>query len=548
MNTILPFTAGDTVVAYLRDSGHENQDMSIEQQSISIKDFCNKSGLILQQLFIDEARKGSDVKRQALDNLMNFLRHKPPIAGVLVWSNSRFARNVNNAQFYRAEIRNLGYIFYSITDQISLGPESIIIEAIIDYKNQQFLVDLSIDIKRGLRQLVEQYGCIPGNPPVGFMREKVILGSHRDGKPRIAHRWIVDPDVSDRVRQAFELRAGGASLGQIKSETNLFSSVNSFRTFFSNPIYKGEFRFGDDLIVEHYCEPIVDKLTYEQVQAIQNKYQHHRNLAADSSDHPRRIASKYLLSGLVHCALCGSPLFGHTHIQKSGKTTISYFCTRAYNRRDCIKKRIPGKTVEQLVIDMLEKKLQEPAYLDLILQEYKIKNATLIEEQQRDQKKITRELGEVRRQQTNLTTAIAETGHNRAMLNRMADLEIRETELLNQLTRMQAAAQREVQPVDRVGTQMIVDYLRNQFPQDDIQTQRAFLRGLIKRVDIDRDDRHVFGKMEIYIPESNKTAPSLRAAGGSEKYARISSTPPGAPRYTCIFEISVISKRYEKPH
>jgi DNA invertase Pin-like site-specific DNA recombinase len=100
----IPFSSGDQVIAYLRDSGHEKQELSIGQQEQSIREFCIQHGLVLQRTYIDAERQGSnDAKRDALAEMMYDLRHEMNVAGVIVWSNSRFARNSLHAQFYRAE-------------------------------------------------------------------------------------------------------------------------------------------------------------------------------------------------------------------------------------------------------------------------------------------------------------------------------------------------------------------------------------------------------------------------------------------------------------
>ena len=114
---ILP--PGSKVAAYLRDSGHENQELSIQQQEAAIRAYCLQHQLILTRTFKDEARRGSSiVGREALQALMNHFRHDPEEHGVVIWKYNRFARNVDNAQFYRAELRSHGYAFkmFSVCD------------------------------------------------------------------------------------------------------------------------------------------------------------------------------------------------------------------------------------------------------------------------------------------------------------------------------------------------------------------------------------------------------------------------------------------------
>jgi hypothetical protein len=57
-------------------------------------------------------------------------------------------------------------------------------------------------------------------------------------------------------------------LGEIMKETRIYSTVNSFTTFWPRTIYCGTLTYAD-LVIEDYCEPIVDKEIWDAVQKIQ---------------------------------------------------------------------------------------------------------------------------------------------------------------------------------------------------------------------------------------------------------------------------------------
>src|SRR5512139_2121793 len=223
-----PFPPGSLVAAYFRDSGGEDQDQSISQQENYFRSWCAQNGLAVGAVFRDAARQGSSVAgRQAFGDMMRRFRSNAPETGLVIWSYSRFARDFDDAQFYRADIRRRGYLFYSLNDDIPEGAMGRLFEAVIDWKNEQFLEDLSRDVRRGLADLVRSHGAVPGTPPRGFKREPVQIGARRDGRPHIAHRWVPDPDQADLVRQAFALRAAGLPLSQINRQTHLYGSLNS---------------------------------------------------------------------------------------------------------------------------------------------------------------------------------------------------------------------------------------------------------------------------------------------------------------------------------
>lgn len=346
-----PFSPGSIVAAYFRDSGGETQDLSISQQETAFRSWCQQHGLAAGRIFRDAARPGSSVaERQAFHDMMHHFRSGAPEAGLVIWSYSRFARDFDDAQFYRADIRRRGYLFHSLNDDIPEGAMGRLFEAVIDWKNEQFLEDLSRDVKRGLHDLVRTHGAVPGTPPRGFIRQAIQIGARRDGRPHIAHRWVPDPESVHLVNAAFSLRAAGASLAEIHQATHLYGSLNSYTTFFSNKLYIGILEFGD-LVIENYCEPVISLVIWNAVQLRNQQHAAHRNLTEPGSRaHPRRQSSRYLLSGLAYCARCGSPLYGLTSTQRDRSATGRYACTRAHRRRDCDRAR-PHHRVLLSIID-----------------------------------------------------------------------------------------------------------------------------------------------------------------------------------------------------
>lgn len=408
-------------------------------------------------------------------------------------------------------------------------------------------------LAHGLKLPPETVFRAAGTPPTGFLREEVIIGRHRDGKLRSAHRWIINQDLAPRIRQAFEMRANSASLAQINTATQLFSSINSFRTFFCNRIYLGELHFGDDLIIPHYCDPIVDGSLFNAVQTTQNNYTRHKNLSSDSITHPRRVNSAYLLSGLVFCARCGSPLFGRSHPQKNGTKTISYYCTRAYNKRDCTKQRIPGEKLHAAVLKALRDKYQAPEYLTAVGNALRAKTAIQLAAHAQTRKKETKDLAETRRQITNISNAIAAAGHSAALLKSLKLYEDQEADLLNRIAKLDAAALTEIPPYNPGTGSRLVDIIDRLIPLADIQSQRRILASMIKSIHADREGRKIFGVIEIYYPPPNDLAPgTAQAARGESKTVRMSRAPSGPPRYTHSFDFEIwlngLSGRYKSSH
>ena len=119
----LPFPPGSRLAAYLRDSGGEEQDLSVEQQENEITFWCDEHTYVLTHTFIDSASPGSTTIRRSGFRAMisHFRSPQCQEAGIVVWKYSRFARDLDDAQFYRADLRRRGYEIYSLNDNVPMA-------------------------------------------------------------------------------------------------------------------------------------------------------------------------------------------------------------------------------------------------------------------------------------------------------------------------------------------------------------------------------------------------------------------------------------------
>ncbi len=539
-----PFPAGALVSAYLRDSGGESQDLSVPQQEASFRAWCSKNGLIPGAIFNDAARPGSTtVGRNGFQNMIHHFRSgHAQEAGLVIWSYSRFARDFDDAQFYRADLRRRGYLFHSLNDEIPEGPIGRLFEAAIDWKNEQFLEDLSRDVKRGLYDLVQRYGAMPGTPPRGFLRVPITIGQRRDGAAHIVHRWQPDPDLIPIIQQAFSMRAARQPIKTIHQTTKIFTSINSYTTFFNNKLFIGTLEFGP-LTIENYCPPIIDRPTWDTVQTIVKEYSNRINMHQTEQGnplHPRRIHSRYLLTGLAYCARCGSPLFGaSTHIlnRKKKVTSERYACTRSYRRHDCDLPAIPMRTTEKAILHTLRAHILNPDVIagnQDILHADQNQNISRLNTQRSEL--IAQHTG-LRRRIANITNAIAEVGHSRAILEKLTTLETEETTLLSQIADIERQT---ANPPDRLTPAEIAtasDKLTTLLESGDLPTMQQILRGIIHRITIDRHDNTVIGQITYHLHTSPR-----------ESDVTISSPPLGAPphsniTFTIDFTLQVNSKK-----
>jgi site-specific DNA recombinase len=548
--TDCPFPPGSKIFAYLRDSGHDRQELSIAQQENQVRQFALEHQLTLTHIYQDEAKKGGGAytdKRLALHQMMHDIRRGCAEVGLIVWKFSRFARSQDHAQLYRAEIRSHGKIFFSLRDKIPDGPFGRLFEAFIDYKDEQFIQDMSIDIQRALRDLVTIYGCVPGTPPVGFMRQPVTISHHRDGTARIAAKWVPDPAKIPTIQQAFAMRASGQSLNAIIDATHgeLYVSKNSYRTFFCNQLYRGTLVYGD-LVVENYCEPLIDSTTWDAVQERQGFYTGRKHLNSTSPSHPRRANSRYLLSGLAYCARCASPLSGHTSPQKNGLPPAeAYICARSIrNPGQCQRNRIPRQFFESQITDLLlEHILQADTMQAAFFLGQQLEGTRLLD-LQAQRAELVKRLAHARRQLGNVANAIAESGHSKTLLDSITHFEARETELLNDLADLDGEIKNTVSELPPAELARRLQLIRTRLDTLDDHQKRALYRGLIHQIDVQRDGQTLRGEITYYYPppdldsyppdgynENNLSGPDPPETPKTKTVPTLPH-PPEAPRYT----------------
>ena len=372
MNRDCSLPPGSLVWAYCRDSGGEDQD--IESQKNAVLAFIEEHDLTLDRMFVDEARPGSSVVgRDAFESMIELSKQEPPrVDGIVLWSFSRFARNLLDAQFFKADLRRRGYRIISMTDDLPGGDLDVIVEALHDWKHEQYIKDLSSNVKRSLHQLAERGYATGGFPPRGYKAIKKKIGVTRKGEPKYATSWIPDPAWAPVVQRAFEMRAKGATYLEILEETRIFDTKNSLTWFFDNESYLGIRKCGD-MKVPNAHEPLIDQETWDRVQARKGPTPRKGQSWSGTREHPSRAASPYLLSGLIRCGYCGSAMIGRAVTRGSGRGARwrCYLCGKK-NREGwaaCESGQMGAVKVESEVLGKVLDRVLDPPYLGRLLEE-----------------------------------------------------------------------------------------------------------------------------------------------------------------------------------
>lgn len=522
------FPPGSKVVAYLRDSGGDAQDLSVLQQRQALQKWADEQQIQITDFYIDEARPGTSVARREafLRMIAHFRKPTASEVGVILWSYSRFSRDINDAAYYKAELRMRGYKVVSITDNVPEGIDGVIFESLIAWKDAKFIEDLSTNARRGVHQLVTDYGALGGTPPRGLKREEQIIGKRRDGSIHRIARWVPDPNLWEICRIAWHMRSEGKTYRQINDATHLFGSINSYSTFFRNSIYKGDLIYGGQ-IIKGYVEPLVDSATWEKVQKM---FSPEKNPINGGRDHPRRLGSSYLLSGLVYCARCGAPMNGAAAQFDDAKNYQYYKCSRAGRRHDCDAVQIPRETLEEIVIDKVCNYVLDPVQVKARQEMLVAEKEKISAERNAIKNQLNAKIAKINREIRNIKDVIKERGRSSApLIDELDELDAAKKEIQKQLFDLQ---NRTIYPEDIHPDEAAENAvsLRDEILSSDPATVKHMLRGFILNIYAERDGKRVAGIVNFTSPpdKNNLLPPDNSNPGPDDKFIRKVIPPVGA--------------------
>jgi site-specific DNA recombinase len=488
MNYIPPpseLSPGSSVCCYLRDSGGDGQEQSTAQQRRVIDAYCVKHGLILAKVFEDEARTGGTTKgRNEFFEMIELAQSPQRPDGLLVWNYARFARDMDDSAFYRALIRKKGMAIHSLTDPIPPGEFSRVIEALIDYSNDEKRRQTSRDVKRGLNDNVQK-GFTTGGPAArGYLLAKEVITFHRDGKPRLASKLEIDPDLGPLVSLAFNMRADEKSYAEIMQATHgkLYKTKNCFRTFFTNKTYLGIGKCGD-IEIENHHPALVDQATWQAVQEIQKRSQRR---VKGSRLHPKRINYPSLLSGLAVCIHCGTPVIREV---AGKKKWAAYLCGKKRSRQNwhvCEGRQINASKADKIIVDTVLEKILTPEFIAELLDEIRalVENTDAIHQ---EEARVKKSLLACEKAIHRLIDTI-ETTESPAAIDRLKDRENERARLNYELNALQARKRAATIVVTEEALRMVLDVWAGEIEEarqnEEVRNLQSLLRRFVTKIEL----------------------------------------------------------------
>lgn len=390
-------------VIYARYSSDNQREESIEGQIRECTEYAKYNDLEIVGQYIDRAFSAKTDDRPDFQRMIQDSAKKL-FDVVLVWKLDRFARNRYDSAFYRYTLRKNGVRVVSAKENISDGPEGIILESLLEGMAEFYSANLSQNVKRGFKENALKGKWNGGAVPLGY---KVV-----------DHKLEIDETSAPVVKKMFEMSADGYTAKQIydylkekqvRRANGKLVAYNSVLYTLSNRIYLGEYRHSG-IVLEHAVPALVSEELFEKVQGTMQKHSIAPAAHSETDD--------YLLTTHLFCGHCGAMMTAYSGTSRTGKTYRYYICNRA-RKHLCEKEKVEKEKIENFVVYKTMELLQEDETIERLAQLL----YTLQYEESTILPHLEEQLKEKEREIENIVTAIQKGAASDTLIARLTEIE-----------------------------------------------------------------------------------------------------------------------------
>ena len=352
-------------VIYARYSSDRQREESIEGQIRECTDYAMRNDITLIGSYIDRALSARTADRPDFQRMIADSA-KGLFDVVLVYKLDRFSRDRYDSAHYKHVLKKNGVRVISIKENISDGPEGIILESMLEGYAEYYSAELAQKIRRGQYENATKCMNNGGNTPLGYQVDKetgvlVINPSMAPVVQEIFTRYA-NCDTISNIQKDMEERG-------IRSRRGNAYSVSVLSNLLKNRKYIGEYKYGD-VITPDGIPAIIDKELFERVQ---NRMKANRKAPART-----KAEEEYLLTTKLYCGSCGRLMAGESGKGAKGIVYHYYKCSGAKRRLGCKKKAIKKHWIEDVVVRLTVEKVLNDTAID------RIADAILVMQEQGD--------------------------------------------------------------------------------------------------------------------------------------------------------------------
>ena len=339
-------------VIYARYSSDNQREESIEGQIRECTEYAERNGITVLSSYIDRALSARTADRPEFQRMIADSSRKL-FDVVLIWKLDRFSRDRYDSAHYKRILKKNGVKVISAKENISDGPEGIILESMLEGYAEYYSAELSEKIQRGQKDNALKCRNNGGNTPLGY-----VVGS--DGI------LAIDPLTAPLVTEIFTRYDSGESISEItksfldrglKTKRGKDFHIAGIGLILKNRKYIGEYKYSDT-VIPNGIPAIIDEALFDRVQ-----YRMEINKKAPAR---KKAEDEYLLTTKLFCGTCGRLMAGESGTGTKGVKYHYYKCSGAKRHLGCNRKAIKKNWIERAAVLLTVQKVLRDSEIDRI--------------------------------------------------------------------------------------------------------------------------------------------------------------------------------------
>lgn len=329
--------------AYIRVSDERQDEYSPDSQLKKIRESAAKDGYIIpdEYVFYDDGISGKSArKRDDFNRMIAIAKEKThPFDVIYVWKFSRFARNQEESMVYKNLLQKKGVSVKSVSEPIPEGHFGSLIERIIEWMDEFYLVNLSVEVTRGMTERFSRGEPVVA-PPYGYkMGEKCYIPDEESGAADVVR------EIFQRYADGEMQRAIAISLGDrgVRTKKGNMPENRWVEYILRNICYIGKLRWSADgiravsqkdydneniMVIDGHHQPLISMELWEKVQKMLDDQK-----KAYPKYAKRQQPVQYMLKGLIRCSACDGPIAMASAV--SGKSKVRTLQCCNYGKGRC---------------------------------------------------------------------------------------------------------------------------------------------------------------------------------------------------------------------
>lgn len=442
------------VACYIRVSHQEQKlhGISLDAQRDKLLEYAEKHNLKIVGWYADEGVSGRKLikHRPELQRMLHDA-HDRKFDRIIFIKLDRFFRSV--AEYHEC-MKYIDPVVWTATEE-KYDLTTANGRAFVNMKLT--IAELEADQTGERIKLVNEYKIKTGQAMCGsHMQGYGFTVKKIDGVKRVIKDIAVEQVVYDIISHFLVYQNKQKARTHVMKKYNIDISYTTVSILLSNTKLYGHHRGNDD-----YCEPYIDKETFDKIQDILNS-----NIRSAPTD---RI---YLFTGLINCPCCGKTLKSSTTKNSANVRYVYYKCsTRLVDRTCDFAKSVNEKSVEKALLDNFDQ------YINEYITDVHVSNNRA----DVDNEQINKQIKDIKLEMKNTTTAFRKGRMTEKEYDKEYDeLEVQLKELESQL-----------EPIEErdlsVYTELLKSGWRELYMTLTGENKRAFWRKYIKEIKFNND-------------------------------------------------------------